>query len=68
MLGIASSSGPSLAYSSDESAFVDCSDEASLQQYRGRAPLKVGYVLQMPRIDASPHAGTVGEAVRYLEA
>ena len=69
MPGVASSSESSLAYSSDESAFVDCSEEASLQQYRGRAPLKVGYAMQMPRIDASPHAsGSVGEAVRDLEA
>ena len=68
MSGVANSSGPSLAYSSDDSAFVDCSEEASLQQYRGRAPLKAGLSVQMPRIDASPHAGTVGEAVRDLEA
>ena len=67
MPGVMSSSGPSLAYSSDESSFVDCSEEATMLQHRGRAPLKAGYSVQMPRIDART-AGAIGEAVRDLEA
>ena len=73
MLGVASS-GVSLNYSSDDTAFVDARDteKMSLQAYRSRTPLKADYPERMPRIDASPRGakmqGPVGVAVRDLEA
>ena len=73
MPGVASS-GVSLNYSSDDTAFVDARDteEVSLQAYRSRAPFKADYLERMPRIDASPRGakmqGPVGAAVRDLEA
>jgi hypothetical protein len=74
MPGVASS-GVSLNYSSDDTAFMDAketTEDVQLQSYRSRAPLKADHLERLPRIDASPRGAhmtsSVGAAVRDLEA